>query len=58
MFNILVNYRDIEYLGKINYAWGYLPVYKGYLPVYFKGYGILGTPYTRLKSLEGVGVGV
>ena len=22
----------------------YLPVYKGYLPVYFKGYGLFGTP--------------
>ena len=21
-----------------------MPVYKGYLPVYFKGYGIFGTP--------------
>ena len=26
----------------------YLPIYKGYLPVYFKGYGIIGTPYTSL----------
>ena len=22
--------------------------YKGYLPVYFKGYGIFGNPYTSL----------
>ena len=23
-------------------------MYKGYLPVYFKGYGIFGIPYTSL----------
>ena len=38
MINILVTFRDIEYLGKL--IMGILPVYKGYLPVYFKGYGI------------------
>ena len=25
-----------------------MPIYKGYLPVYFKVYGIFGTPYTSL----------
>ena len=30
-----------------NLLWGYLPVYKGYLPVCFKGYGIFGTPLYR-----------
>ena len=45
VFVILFTFRDIEHLGKlINYLWGYLPVYKGYLPVYFKGYRIFGTP--------------
>ena len=29
---------------KENELWGYLPVHKGYLPVYFKRYGTLGTP--------------
>ena len=40
-FNIFVTTKDIENLGKL---WGYLPIYKGYLPVNFKGYGIFGTP--------------
>ena len=39
-----VTYKDIEYLGKL---WEYFPVYKGYLLVYFKRYGIFGTPYTK-----------
>ena len=42
VFNNFVTFRDIEYLE--NLLWGYLPFYKGYLPVYFKGYGIFGTP--------------
>ena len=31
---------------------GYLPFYKGYLPVYFKGYGIFGTPPPPIKASE------
>ena len=31
--------------------WGYLPVYKGYLPVYFQGYGIFGTPLYKPHKL-------
>ena len=37
---ILKNYK--------NSLWGYLPIYKGLLPVYFKGY--LVPPYTSLLS--------
>ena len=29
---------------------GIFASYKGYLPVYFKGYRIFGTPYTSLSS--------
>ena len=36
VFNIFVTVRDIGYLEKK--IWGYLPVHKGYSPVYFKGY--------------------
>ena len=43
MLNIFITSKDIEYSRKV---WGYLAVYKGYLPVYHKGYGIFGTPYT------------
>ena len=41
-FNIFVTSRDIENLGKL--IMGIFANYKGYLPVYFKGYGIFGTP--------------
>ena len=41
MFNILVNFRDIKYLG----------IYKGHVSVYFKGYGILGTPLYKPHKL-------
>ena len=46
LFNIVFTFSDIGYLEKK--VWGYLPVYRGYLPVYFKEYGIFGTPYTSL----------
>ena len=40
VYNIFVTFRDIgpEYL-----LWGYLPVYEGYLPIFFQGYGRFGT---------------
>ena len=28
----------------------FVKIYKGYLSVYFKGYGIFGTPYTSLEG--------
>ena len=48
-FNIFVTSRDYENLGKL--IMGYLPIYKGYLPVYFKGYGIFGTPLYKPQVL-------
>ena len=48
VFNILFSFTDIEYLG--NLIMGIFVSYKGYLPVYFKGYGIFGTPYTSRTS--------
>ena len=46
MFNILVTFNDIDYFKKIKYE--DICQYKGYLPVYFKGYRIFGTPFTSL----------
>ena len=44
IFRLLLGILKIEE----NYLSGYLTVYKGYLSVYFKGYGILVTPYASL----------
>ena len=48
IFVTFVTFRDIEYIvfRKINN----LPVYKEYVPVNCKGYGIFGSPYTSLLS--------
>ena len=54
MFNILVTFRDIDYLGKL--IMGILPIYKGYLPVYFKGYGIFGTPLYKPQLYRSSGM--
>ena len=51
-FNIFVTSRDIENLGKL--IMGYLVIYKGYSPVYFKGYGIFGTPLYKPHFIVGV----
>ena len=48
MFNVFVTSRDIVYLRKL--IVGIFKVYKGYLPVNFKGYGIFGTPYPSLTD--------
>ena len=47
MFNIFIYFQEYWIFGK---KWRFLPVYKGYLHVDFKGYGImvLVTPYTSL----------
>ena len=43
VFNILVTFRGIENLGKSIMGIFASKFYKGYLPVYFNGYGIFDT---------------
>ena len=48
---IFVYFQGYWIFRKIYYG-DILPIYKVYLPAYFKGYGIVGSPYTSLIKVN------